>query len=379
MFSFRMPSASGLADYRHLCRVLVREVSILCGITGVAVASMAVAGYMAERNVEAKEDASEPVLGRRIVLGDGRRIHVRVTETVLTGSPGRRSGQVDADDLTVVFEGGQGETLLNWEPVLRRMYAKLLCRQQQQQQQQQRRKQLGARKVRLISYSRSGLGLSDAVPWESLSQSNIKILLNIIRGIEPPYPPFMPSSTRPRLLAASTTDVRSSSIIAEELQEILQKLGTQGDVVMVAHGAGCLHARVFACAANMGSSGGSANDRFSSENFKVRGLILVEPTVEGTQAKHAALDKLFGVATTETRGGGAQDTQSRHSGVMDAQWPTVGVVSMREEACRDVAEVVVLGHLRQTLFAAAAAAAGAVRLRALSNSSAIAQAQVGAT
>ena len=64
---------------------------------------------------------------------------------------------------------------------------------------------------------------------------------------------------------------------------------------------------------------------------------------------------------------------------MDAQWPTVGVVSMREEACRDVAEVVVLGHLRQTLFAAAAAAAGAVRLRALSNSSAIAQAQVGAT
>merc|ERR1711871_1813038 len=141
----------------------------------------------------------------------------------------------------------------------------------------------------------------------------------------------MASSSRPPLLAVPTTAVRSSSTIAQELQEILLKLGVQGDVIMVAHGAGCLHARVFACAANMGSSGGSYNDRFSSGNFKVRGLVLVEPTVEGTQAKHAGLNKLCGVATTETGGGGAQDTQSRHSGIVNAQWPIVGFVSTREE------------------------------------------------
>merc|ERR1711965_52466 len=97
-------------------------------------------------------------------------------------------------DITVVFEAGQGETLMDWEPVLRRVYAKVATQQQQQQQQQGGGGGAGddggaARKVRLISYSRSGLGLSDAPPSPPMTLERAQSLLKIAAGGDVPPPP----------------------------------------------------------------------------------------------------------------------------------------------------------------------------------------------
>jgi len=259
---------------------VVREGVILSGIAGVAGGSIALAGYLAERNAEATEDGEPPLVGRRVLLPDGRRLHVRdsrdrtSTACAAAKSPATSRSEdvcssgtlleaadpscVDNETLTVVFEAGRGETLLEWEPVLRQLEQSPTLRQARNKQ-----------RVRLVSYSRSGLGLSDPPPITSAAL---------------PFPFYG--------LGSAQGVGRTSNDVANDLVQLLNALQVRGAVVFVASGVGGLHARVAAhhlqsAAAN--SSGNNHKPNYYNNNPFLAGLVLVEPVAEGVSSAHKQL------------------------------------------------------------------------------------------
>lgn len=79
------------------------------------------------------------------------------------------------------------------------------------------------------------------------------------------------------------SEARSSSAIATDLRQVLQCLNVTGDVILVGSGIGALHTRVMA----------SEIERVGGVELK--GLVFVEPIVEGTAAEHAAINPSFGL------------------------------------------------------------------------------------
>ena len=86
---------------------------------------------------------------------------------------------------------------------------------------------------------------------------------------------------------------------------MLSSLAVQGPGVVVGHGTGCLHSRVFA--AESCSGGG---------DYAVQGMVLVEPSVEGTTSRHAAL----GIANGPANGTGAEEESRGSRARPSATW-----------------------------------------------------------
>lgn len=201
---------------------------------------------MTEKNKEAREDAREPVLGRRVPLLDGRRIHIHTS-----GPPGARG-----EGPTVVFEAGHGETLLDWSRVMKEL-------------------ELREPPVRCVAYTRAGLGLSDA------SAAPDTLLTAFIS--------FVQSWTaRP-----TTLGDRSAGVVAHELQQLLRNLEVAGPVVVVAHGAGGEFATALATtlAANSAPQQGQQGQQGQSgaSGLRVAGIVLVDPVAGGVSEEHSEL------------------------------------------------------------------------------------------
>eukprot|EP00617_Octactis_speculum_P016999 CAMPEP_0185757804 /NCGR_PEP_ID=MMETSP1174-20130828/16301_1 /TAXON_ID=35687 /ORGANISM="Dictyocha speculum, Strain CCMP1381" /LENGTH=385 /DNA_ID=CAMNT_0028437349 /DNA_START=90 /DNA_END=1247 /DNA_ORIENTATION=- len=156
--------------------VVFREVYIHTAIFAAMAFGIGSAGFLYERKEVAREDRCKPELGQRVPLTDGRRVHIRRSD----------AGSVDSSP-TVVFEAGHGETLYEWERVVKMVSPFANC----------------------FSYTRSGLGLSD-------SSSD------------------------------STETVRDGKSITQDLETYLKALGVTGPIVVVAHGTGGLYARMLA-------------------------------------------------------------------------------------------------------------------------------------
>lgn len=218
----------------QVVRVVARETLILSAIFATGVASISIAGFAAETFAESKENSAEPLLGRRVMMQDGRRFHVR--EKIGSDAKHIRS--------TVVFETDQGETCLEFEQVIQRLARR--CPDS-----------------RFITYSRSGLGLSDAPP------SVLPFPLSIFYGATP-----------------SGSSQRSSPVIARELDELLGIIGVRGPVVLVAHGTGTMHARTLADS-HRKSMATAINGQ--KEGWNVAGMVLIEPLVEGVIEEHAKI------------------------------------------------------------------------------------------
>ena len=203
-------------------------------------AGIVAAGFMTEKNKEAKEDAREPVLGRRVALLDGRRIHVHTS-----GPSGPRG-----EGPTVVFEAGHGETLLDWSRVMKEL--------------EQREPP-----VRCVAYTRAGLGLSDA---SAAPDTLITALLSFVQ----------PWAARP-----TTLGDRSAGVVARELQQLLRNLEVAGPVVVVAHGAGGEFATTLAAALSANTA--SQQEQPGGSGLRVAGLVLVDPVVAGVSEEHSEL------------------------------------------------------------------------------------------
>jgi len=301
----------------RIASFIVREGLILSGIAGVAGGSIALAGYLAERNTESQENRAAPLVGRRVLLPDGRRLHVRDShgsinytkvaaaespnyagsEASSNGAPHQavRSGEADSETLTVVFEAGRGETLLEWEPVLRQLEQSLNLGQAD-----------GKKCVRLVSYSRSGLGLSDAPP---------------VATTPLPFPLY-------GFMSAQGVG-RTSDDIAQDLLQLFTALQVRGPVVLVASGVGGLHARVAAHHMQLAATNNSNSNGRSTAKTKeplLAGLVLVEPVVEGVSNAHKQLvaQRVGEEQAESSLGAGLQQ-----AALLDACIAKIGLTRMR--------------------------------------------------
>jgi hypothetical protein len=348
---------------------VAREGFILGGIAGVAAGSMALAGYLAERNAEAQEDQAGPLLGRRVLLPDGRRLHCRDSRDDDTAAPisaaavagagtnavlvAGRCGGADDEALTVVFEAGRGETLLEWEPVVRRLQQSAVL------------KAGSSQRVRLVSYSRSGLGLSDAPPNTTTAlpfplyglmhaRNALPREMATVGDDDPVAQPLQPLP-----LSSRGSVGRTSGDAADDLVQLLAALRVRGPVVLVASGVGCLHARVTAHRLLAGTSSASASSRPSPSlganqasdpaiaarsgpadlgagldsggGVTLAGLVLVEPVVEGVALAHTQLvaSRVGPAAADASLGEGLQ-----RAALVDACSAKVGLARMKASANR---------------------------------------------
>jgi len=202
--------------------------------------------------------------------------------------------------LTVLFEAGQGETVLEWGHVLEKVAQQLLEGRKKESSSPNGGKTdvapLGVDMVRLVAYSRSGLGLSDAAPRPAAALPFP--LSEMFASAPPPLPPSSPPPSlspspsppglppmSPPLSSSLSSSVRSSVVIASEARELLAALGvTKGPLIVVAHGTGCFHARALCDLLARRSTRST-----QSPPLRVCGLVLVEPVVEGVASDHCKL------------------------------------------------------------------------------------------
>lgn len=113
--------AGGGSKLAGAASLVVREAAVLSAIGCAVFTTVALAGFAGAQWAEAREDAAALPLGRRVALKSGRRFHVRDTRDDPRGDLVPPPDAAAGAPITVVFESGQGETLLEWEQVVQEL------------------------------------------------------------------------------------------------------------------------------------------------------------------------------------------------------------------------------------------------------------------